>query len=127
MPIYEYICTQCGEIVETFWLNDEMKCPLKDCGGEMDRKFSTFAIAGFNDGNKQRDYEEREHEAAIEKDEKDYAAEKAKIKEGDERAHKDFAHVTNARTPERARHLEARSTPGTKENIAFEAQMKEQV
>lgn len=46
MPLYEYECRNCGEVVEVLWRSSEdekgMKCP--GCGGsELHRKLSAFS------------------------------------------------------------------------------------
>lgn len=51
MPIYEYICKECGtksEISRHFYdLDDELACPV--CGkNTLEKQFSTFNAASFS-------------------------------------------------------------------------------
>ena len=51
MPIYEYICKECGnksEIARHFYdLDDELACP-SCCKNALEKQFSTFNAAGFS-------------------------------------------------------------------------------
>lgn len=51
MPIYEYICEDCGHIFSALrrisQSDDDLECP--NCGSnKIKRKFSTFATSGFS-------------------------------------------------------------------------------
>ncbi|MBC7329354.1 zinc ribbon domain-containing protein [bacterium] len=47
MPIYEFLCENCGHKFSTLCkVGEEVPCPV--CGGETQRLFSTFAIGSNN-------------------------------------------------------------------------------
>lgn len=45
MPLYEYACSDCGNIEEHLHGRDEEKKIICECGSSMERLFSTFAIS----------------------------------------------------------------------------------
>jgi putative FmdB family regulatory protein len=47
MPIYEYICVDCGEAFEALVANSRSKSSCPKCGSKkLSRQFSTFAAHG---------------------------------------------------------------------------------
>ncbi|RJO61989.1 MAG: zinc ribbon domain-containing protein [Dehalococcoidia bacterium] len=51
MPVYEYICKECGNKLELFRhfydSDDELACPI--CGKKaLEKQFSTFSASGFS-------------------------------------------------------------------------------
>ena len=51
MPVYEYLCRQCGRAFECYvrTFNEAISCP-HCAGGEVEKQLSTFAMAGSSTG-----------------------------------------------------------------------------
>ncbi|MBD3369291.1 zinc ribbon domain-containing protein [Candidatus Fermentibacteria bacterium] len=50
MPLYEYVCSECGaeaEFLVGYNDQDERECP--ECGGKMERVFSVFRAENSDD------------------------------------------------------------------------------
>ncbi|MCP4375286.1 MAG: zinc ribbon domain-containing protein [bacterium] len=52
MPIYEYICSQCGHAFEKLVPSSKSKPQCDNCGSpKLDRQFSTFSAHGGGSGS----------------------------------------------------------------------------
>jgi len=117
MIIYEYKCKTCGEIHDIPKGQQISRC--SQCGGELTRMFSVFGINGFADPDKKKAKQEKQWLITeAEENEKQRESDNV-IKEADRELEKMYGELVTTRTPERERHLEKRSTPGTRENQEY--------
>lgn len=114
MAIYEYRCDNCGTVKAFFNFEPVPQC---QCGGKLVKIMSVplRPIIKGNPAIEKKASEEKEYHDNLEGEQREWSESCKKVKEADEYLEKEFAHISNTRTPERAKYLEKRSTEGTQE------------
>ena len=72
MPLYEYRCQDCGEIIETIQkFSDSPLSECEACGGTLERLLSPSAIKFKGSGWYVNDYGKKDRQASTDKDSSD--------------------------------------------------------
>jgi predicted nucleic acid-binding Zn ribbon protein len=117
MVTFEYKCGECGRVSEIPKGQPIGNC--EHCGGTLTRIFSTFGINGFAGDAKQRNAQEKQWQTERDRESAARSDSERLDRESDRELEKMYGELVTTRTPEREKHLERRSTPGTREHQEY--------
>lgn len=116
MMVFEYKCGDCGTVHEIPKEQPIGQCKI--CNGELFRIFSIFGINGFAD-SKAIEATEKKWQKEHDKKQREYDDSRKEIDQIYKDGEKMFGELMVTRTDKRRKHLERRSTPGTREHQEY--------